>query len=190
MPIERCNHLRSPLRAFALYSFRAISSERDLRVADKYSVRTFSGSWETDSATKQPAGLPHPQDDRTRDCRASTPDFSDSAVRFSSQKWLPKLLPNVKDEPRRELARRVPHYESISAGSYRSSFGRTRRDRSRRWLWRLVRRFFAVFAFAGSRRQATAICDRLSPEASWLCIRQDSTIATKPANWRYGLSWD
>jgi hypothetical protein len=47
--------------------------------------------------------------------------------------------PNVKDEPRRELARRVQHYDSLSLVSFRSSFGRTRRDRSRRWLWRLVR---------------------------------------------------
>jgi hypothetical protein len=52
-----------------------------------------------------------------------------------------RILPNVKDEPRRELARRVPQYESPSVVSFRNSFGRTRRDRSRRWLWRLVRRF-------------------------------------------------
>ena len=50
-------------------------------------------------------------------------------------------LPNVKDEPRRELARRVPHSEMDSDSSFRSSFGRTRRDSSRRWLWRLVGRF-------------------------------------------------
>ena len=48
--------------------------------------------------------------------------------------------PNVKDEPRRELARRVQHYISLSVVSLRNSFGRTRRDRSRRWLWRLVGR--------------------------------------------------
>jgi hypothetical protein len=47
--------------------------------------------------------------------------------------------PNVKDEPRWELARRVPHDDPHSAVSFRSSFGRTRRDRSQRWLWRLVR---------------------------------------------------
>jgi len=50
------------------------------------------------------------------------------------------LLPNVKDEPRRELARRVPHSELDSNPSFRSPFGRTRRDSSRRWLWRLVGR--------------------------------------------------
>ena len=48
------------------------------------------------------------------------------------------LLPNVKDEPRRELARRVPQSELDSDSSFRGAFGRTRRDRSRRWLWRLV----------------------------------------------------
>jgi hypothetical protein len=53
---------------------------------------------------------------------------------------LREALPNVKDEPRRELARRVQDYDSNSVGSFRSSFGSTRRDRSRRWLWRLVRR--------------------------------------------------
>ena len=52
-----------------------------------------------------------------------------------------QILPNVKDEPRRELARRVQHYDSLSVVSFRTSFGRTRRDRSRRWLWRLVSRF-------------------------------------------------
>ena len=52
------------------------------------------------------------------------------------------LEPNVKDEPRRELARRVPHSELDSDSSFRSSFGRTRRDSSRRWLWRLVRLFW------------------------------------------------
>jgi hypothetical protein len=46
--------------------------------------------------------------------------------------------PNVKDEPRWELARRVQHYDSLSLASFRNSFDRTRRDRSRRWLWRLV----------------------------------------------------
>src|SRR5688572_6306007 len=51
------------------------------------------------------------------------------------------LLPNVKDEPRRELACRVPHYDLLSVASFRDTFDRTRRDRSRRWLWRLVRRF-------------------------------------------------
>jgi hypothetical protein len=49
-----------------------------------------------------------------------------------------RILPNVKDEPRRELARRVQLRDSLSEVSFRSSFGRTRRDRSRRWLWRLV----------------------------------------------------
>jgi len=53
-------------------------------------------------------------------------------------------LPNVKDEPRRELARRVPHSELDSDPSFRLSFGRTRRDSSRRWLWRLVGRFLNV----------------------------------------------
>ena len=48
------------------------------------------------------------------------------------------FLPNVKDEPRRELARRVQQYDSLSEVSIRRSFGRTRRDRSRRWLRRLV----------------------------------------------------
>lgn len=65
------------------------------------------------------------------------PAFEDS---FRSV-WDIHLLPNVKDEPRRELARRVQDYDSPSAVSFRSSFGRTRRDRSRRWLWRLVSRF-------------------------------------------------
>src|SRR5687768_6031775 len=50
--------------------------------------------------------------------------------------WL--FLPNVKDEPRRELARRVPRSELDSDSSFRSTFGRTGRDSSRRWLWRLV----------------------------------------------------
>ena len=48
------------------------------------------------------------------------------------------FLPNVKDEPRRELARRVHHSVLDCDSSSRSSFGRTRRDSSRRWLWRLV----------------------------------------------------
>jgi len=51
------------------------------------------------------------------------------------------ILPNVKDEPRRELARRVPQSELDSDSSFRNTFGRTRRDSSRRWLWRLVRLF-------------------------------------------------
>jgi hypothetical protein len=51
-----------------------------------------------------------------------------------------RILPNVKDEPRRELARRVPQSELDSDSSFRNSFGRTRRASSRRWLWRLVRR--------------------------------------------------
>jgi hypothetical protein len=50
------------------------------------------------------------------------------------------FLPNVKDEPRRHLARRVPQSELDSEPSLRSTFGRTRRDRCRRWLWRLVGR--------------------------------------------------
>src|SRR5688572_4283217 len=69
------------------------------------------------------------------------PEFS-LPGKLSSQASLPKDWPNVKDEPRRELARRVQHYDSTSVVSFRSSFGRTRRDRSRRWLWRLVRRLF------------------------------------------------
>jgi hypothetical protein len=51
------------------------------------------------------------------------------------------LMPNVKDEPRRELARRVQHYDLRSAASFRFHFSSTRRDRSRRWLWRLVGRY-------------------------------------------------
>jgi hypothetical protein len=54
------------------------------------------------------------------------------------------FLPNVKDEPRRELARRVPQSELRSESSFRLPFGRTRRDRSRRWLWRLVSHFFRL----------------------------------------------
>ena len=50
--------------------------------------------------------------------------------------------PNVKDEPRRELARRVRHHDPPFVVSLRNSLGRTRRDRSRRWLWRLVRPIF------------------------------------------------
>jgi hypothetical protein len=53
-------------------------------------------------------------------------------------RWRARLLPNVKDEPRRELARRVQDYDSLSVVSFRIFFGRTRRDRSQRWLWRLV----------------------------------------------------
>jgi len=53
-------------------------------------------------------------------------------------------MANVKDEPRRELARRVPQSELNSDSSFRSSFGRTRRDSSRRWLWRLVGPFLDV----------------------------------------------
>ena len=56
-------------------------------------------------------------------------------VNFASRSL---LLANVKDEPRRELARRVPHSELNSDSSFRNTFGRTRRDSSRRWLWRLV----------------------------------------------------
>jgi len=54
------------------------------------------------------------------------------------------LPANVKDEPRRELARRVPQSELDSDSSFRSTFGRTRRDSYRRWLWRLVRPFLSV----------------------------------------------
>jgi hypothetical protein len=46
--------------------------------------------------------------------------------------------PNVKDEPRRELARRVQDYDSLSTVSFRTFIRRTRRDSCRRWLWRLV----------------------------------------------------
>ena len=61
---------------------------------------------------------------------------------LTANSWIARghSLPNVRDEPRRELARRVQHHDSLSAVSFRSSFDRTRRDRSRRWLWRLVRR--------------------------------------------------
>jgi hypothetical protein len=52
------------------------------------------------------------------------------------------ILPNVKDEPRRELARRVQPSIAHLVDSYDSWFLCTRRDRSRRWLWRLVRPFF------------------------------------------------
>src|SRR4051794_22153196 len=41
-------------------------------------------------------------------------------------------LPNVKDEPRHRPARRVPHHDSHSVVSFRTSFGSTRRDRSDR----------------------------------------------------------
>jgi hypothetical protein len=52
--------------------------------------------------------------------------------------FITEILPNVKDEPRRELARRVRRDDLESAVSIQSSQGSTRRDRSRRWLWRLV----------------------------------------------------
>ena len=52
-----------------------------------------------------------------------------------------QFLPNVKDEPRPWLARRVPHNDLDSGVSFRSSFDRTRRDSHGRWLWRLVSLF-------------------------------------------------
>jgi hypothetical protein len=57
--------------------------------------------------------------------------------------------PNVKDEPRRKLARRVPPSELDSASPSQSSFGRTRRDSSRRWLWRLVGRLLILGTTVG-----------------------------------------
>jgi hypothetical protein len=60
-------------------------------------------------------------------------------------------LPNVKDEPRRELARRVERHDSLSAVSRRSSFGRTRRDRSQRWLRRLVMRLCGCSISCGAK---------------------------------------
>ena len=48
--------------------------------------------------------------------------------------------PNVKDEPRRERARLVPGDDLLSVASFRVQLSSTSRDRSRRWLWRLVRR--------------------------------------------------
>jgi hypothetical protein len=50
-------------------------------------------------------------------------------------------LPNVKDEPRPWLARRVRHDDLDSVASFGNSFGSTRRDGHGRWLWRLVRLF-------------------------------------------------
>src|SRR5678815_4530786 len=44
------------------------------------------------------------------------------------------ILPNVKDEPRRERARLVLGDELLSVASFRDSFDSTSRDRSRRWL--------------------------------------------------------
>ena len=52
--------------------------------------------------------------------------------------------PNVKDEPRPWLARRVPNYDLGSVVSGRDSFGSTRRDGHGRWLWRLVGPFFGA----------------------------------------------
>jgi hypothetical protein len=49
--------------------------------------------------------------------------------------------PNVRDEPRAERARRVPQCDFQSDASFQNTFGSTRRDRSARWLWRLVSRF-------------------------------------------------
>ena len=49
--------------------------------------------------------------------------------------------PNVKDEPRAERARRVQRYDPRADDSFRYTFESTRRDRSARWFWRLVRRF-------------------------------------------------
>jgi hypothetical protein len=47
-------------------------------------------------------------------------------------------LPNVKDEPRPQLARRVPHTIQQSTASLLFSLNSTRRDSCGRWLWRLV----------------------------------------------------
>src|SRR5258707_11551446 len=47
--------------------------------------------------------------------------------------------PNVKDEPRPWLARRVRHEGVESEVSFRDAFDSTRRDSHGRWLWRLVR---------------------------------------------------
>jgi hypothetical protein len=52
------------------------------------------------------------------------------------------FLANVKDEPRPQLARRVPHHDYNSIASFLLHFYSTRRDSCGRWLWRLVSPFF------------------------------------------------
>jgi hypothetical protein len=74
-----------------------------------------------------------PEDNRSR---SECDQNSDCGIHASS-------LPNVIGQPRRELARRVRHDDLDSVASSRDAFGSTRRDRSRRWLYRLVRPFFA-----------------------------------------------
>jgi len=49
------------------------------------------------------------------------------------------FLANVKDEPRPERARLVRRDNLQFAVSFQFRGGSTRRDRSGRWLWRLVR---------------------------------------------------
>jgi len=62
------------------------------------------------------------------------------------------FLPNVKDEPRPWLARRVPHDDLDSVVSSQSSFDRTRRDSHGRWLWRLVGPYLSTAEGALHRR--------------------------------------
>ena len=52
------------------------------------------------------------------------------------------VVPNVKDEPRPQPARLVPHSDFQSGISFENRLGSTRRDGCGRWLWRLVRRIF------------------------------------------------
>jgi hypothetical protein len=49
-------------------------------------------------------------------------------------------VPNVKDEPRPWLARRVQRDDLESEVSFGASWGSTRGDSHGRWLWRFVRR--------------------------------------------------
>jgi hypothetical protein len=71
-------------------------------------------------------------------------------------------MPNVKDEPRPQLARRVRLHDHNSVSSLRSSFYSTRRDSCGRWLWRLVRRF------GGMKKKRTLPRNTMyEPAASW-----------------------
>jgi hypothetical protein len=65
------------------------------------------------------------------------------------------LMPNVKDEPRAERARRVRQKEFRSDVSFRCAFGSTRRDRSARWLWCLVSPFFHLRWVHGLNRETS-----------------------------------
>jgi hypothetical protein len=130
------DHRRRP---FLLYSFNAFARERDPRVADKYSLRTFFRISGSRFSIKQPAGLPHPKTKLARDCRRPTPDLSHSTVsphrRRGCRSFCPTLQMSHGGSGRAAC--------SITNCSLRFQVGQsyesTRRDRPRRWLWRLVR---------------------------------------------------